>query len=108
MTMDLIELAKQCPQMSVTVRLRDLLDAGEALARRIQEDTEAAVATRAAEIGDRLVPAEEARAALGYPDASTMYRWSKKGYLTPVKIGVRNYYKASDLERIIQAHTIQN
>ena len=60
MTMDLIELAKQCPQMSVTVQLRDLLDAGEALARRIQEETEAAVANRAAEIGGRLVPAEEA------------------------------------------------
>jgi hypothetical protein len=105
--MDLLELAKECPQMSVTVRLCDLLDAGEALARRIAEITEEAVSGRASELGERLIPAKEARAALGNPDPSTMYRWSVLGYLTPVKIGVRNYYKASDLERVIRAHSIQ-
>ena len=77
------------------------------LARRIAEITEEAVSGRASELGERLIPAKEARAALGNPDPSTMYRWSVLGYLTPVKIGVRNYYKASDLERIIRAHSIQ-
>ena len=107
--MDLLELAKTCPQMSVTVRLADLLEAGEELARRIAEEVEAGVAARAAEVGDRLVPAREAVVMLGNPDRSTLWRWSQKyGYLTPVKIGARNYYKASDIEKIIRKHEIHN
>lgn len=105
--MDLFELAKAAPQMSVTIRLDDLLTAGEELVRRTRAETEAAVAARAAEIGDRLIPAADAKAALGNPNRTTLWRWKTKyGYLTPVKIGARNYYKASDITRIIKLHAI--
>ena len=102
--MDLFELARQCPQMSVTVKLEDLLTAGEQIARRVKDDAEHAVSQRAAEVGDRLIPGREARIMLGSPDPATMYRWSRRGYLTPVKIGTRNYYKAVEIEAIIRNH----
>lgn len=34
-------------------------------------------------------------------DASTLWRWAKCGYLTPVKIGSKVLYRASDIERMI-------
>ena len=108
MTMGIFELAREYPQMSVSVRLSDLLEAGEELARRVAADTEAMVAVRAAQVGDRLIPAGEAKAMLGNPDRSTLWRWSQKyNYLTPVKIGARNFYKASDIERIIHTHEMK-
>lgn len=32
---------------------------------------------------------------------STLWNWSNKGYLTPVKVGGLNRYKKSDIDRII-------
>ena len=90
--------------MSVTVRLDDLLTAGEQLAQRVKCDAERAASQRAAEVGDRLIPSSEARIMLGCPDKSTLYRWSVRGYLTPVKIGTRNFYKAAEIESIIHSH----
>lgn len=105
--MSLLELAEKYPSMSVTVRLADLLEAGEELARRIAAEMEMGVEVRAAQMCDRLIPAREAVAMLGNPDRSTLWRWTQKyGYLTPVKIGARNFYKASDIERIIKQNEI--
>jgi len=98
-------MAERFPTMAVTIRVGDLVSANMEMARRIREEVETEIARRAQDIGDRLIPAAEARAMLGNPNPSTMYRWEHdKGYLTTVKIGDRNYYRASDLERIIQVH----
>lgn len=105
--MTLLEMAEQCPDVSVTIKVGDLVAANEALAARVREDVEAEVAARAEEIGDSLIPEREAIRALGNPDPSTLYRWRKRNYLTAVKIGVRNYYTASSIRRIINNHTVQ-
>ncbi len=34
-------------------------------------------------------------------DPSTLWRWNKRGYLCPVKVGVKNLYRESDINRII-------
>lgn len=34
-------------------------------------------------------------------DQSTLFRWSKRGYLTPVEIGGKRMYRMSDLKRIL-------
>lgn len=33
---------------------------------------------------------------------TTLWRWAKIGYLTPVKIGTKVLYKASDIDRMLQ------
>lgn len=106
--MTLLELAKTCPDINVTVRLGDLLDANERLARKVREEVEAEAAARREEFGDHLVPEREAIKALGGPDPSTLWRWEKKGYLQKVKIGNRSYYKEGDLKRIINNNTVIN
>ena len=64
------------------------------------------MAARAAEVGDTLIPEREAIRMLGSPDPSTLYRWRQKNYLTAVKIGVRNFYTASSIKKIIKNHTV--
>lgn len=40
---------------------------------------------------------------LGGPDPSTLWRWEQRGYLTPVKIGVKVFYRQGDLDRLIMS-----
>ena len=93
----MLSLAKECPGMSVTIRLGDLLEANEALARRVREET---MALRSVD-EDELVPKEVARVRLlGGVDPSTLWRWEKVGYLKPVRIGVKVFYRRGDIARL--------
>lgn len=95
----MIGMAREFPEMSVTIRLSDLLKANEALAMRVRE--EARREARAV-YEDELVPKEEARKRLlGGVDPSTLWRWEKAGYLAPVRIGTKVYYKRGDIARLV-------
>lgn len=102
--MDLVSLAKQFPEMSVTVRLGDLLEANEALVRKVRREVEKEQEQRRAEWGDTLVPKAEVQKMLGV-DASTLWRWEKAGYLAPVRIGVKVMYRKGELDRLIGSRT---
>lgn len=101
--MDLAKLAKDYPDLSITVRLGDLLEAGNRLARRIREEALADTEKARRQYGDVLIPKEEARRILGSPDPSTLWRWEKAGYLNPVRIGTRVFYRKSDTDALIQS-----
>jgi hypothetical protein len=102
----LMELADQYPNMTVAIKVSDLIQANRELARSVREEVETEVAERTAEIGERLIPKAEARVMLGNPDDSTLYRWAERGYLTRVKIGNKIYYTAASLRKIIHNHTL--
>ncbi len=95
-------MARDYPEITVTIRLRDLLEANEALVRQVRTEAEREQARRDRQAGDHLIPKEEARRQLGSPDPSTLWRWEKAGYITPVRIGVRVFYRESDIARIIK------
>lgn len=105
--MDLLSLAKSFPDMNVTIRLGDLLKANEDLIRTLWEKEKAEAARRTAEYGDTLIQKEEARVRLlGGVDPSTLWRWEKRGYLTPVRIGVKVFYRKGDIDRLIDGKEI--
>ena len=103
--MSLLEMARQFPEMSVTIRLGDLLEANKRLVEQVREETEAEVAEREKLFGCRLVPKEDIVRMLGV-DPSTLWRWAKAGYLKPVKFGVRVYYLEREIEAIIEKHAV--
>lgn len=105
--MDLMALARECPEMTVSIRLRDLLQANEELIRRVRSEAERDAARRDREAGDRLVAREEARLQLGSPAPSTLWRWERAGYLRPVRIGVKVFYRQGDIAAIIKDRTQQ-
>lgn len=95
----MIGMAREFPEMSVTIRLGDLLKANEALAMKVRED---ARREARAVYEDELIPREEARKRLlGGVDPSTLWRWEKAGYLAPVRIGTKVYYKRGDIARLV-------
>lgn len=103
--MSLIEMARQYPDLSVTIRLGDLLEANEALARRVREEVEREAAAREREAACRLIPREDLIRMLGV-DPSTLWRWENEyGYLRPVRFGRKVYYKETDVQAIIEAHS---
>lgn len=101
--MDLMELARDYPEMTVSIKLRDLLEANEALVRKVRAEKEKETAHQMVVYKDTLVAKEEARVRLlGGVDPSTLWRWEKRGYLRPVRIGVKVFYRRSDIEAIIK------
>jgi len=97
-------IAKAFPDMTVSIRLRDLMEANEELVRKVRAEAEREQARRDRQAGDRLIPKEEARQQLGGPNHSTLWRWEKAGYLTPVKIGVKVFYRRSDIDSLIKSN----
>lgn len=106
--MNLLELAKTCPDIYVSVRLGDLLDANERLARKVRDEVEAEERERREQYGDYLIPKKEAGKMLGGPDPTTLWRWEKCGYLQPVKIGSRVYYRESAITALIDNKTVKS
>ena len=103
--MGLIEMAKQFPDMSVTIRLGDLLEANQVLIERAKEEAEEQLASRERRIGCALVPKEDVLRLLGV-NPSTLWRWEHEyDYLKPVRFGRKVYYRESDINAIIDAHT---
>ena len=103
--MSLLEMARQFPDMSVTIRLGDLIEANERLARRVRAEAEAESAARERRSGCKLIPKDELVRLLGI-DPSTLWRWENEyDYLRPVRFGRKVYYRESDVQAIIEAHT---
>ena len=98
-------MAKAYPELTVSIRLRDLREANEELVRKVRAEAEREQARRDRQAGDHLIQREEARLMLGGPDPSTLWRWERRGYLTPVRIGVKGFYRRSDIDGIIKAKT---
>ena len=102
--MGLIEMAQRYPDLAVTIRLGDLLEANEQLARRIRREAEETQARRDREAGCRLIPKDRVAGMLGV-DPSTLWRWENEyDYLHPVRIGRKVYYRESEIQAIIDAH----
>lgn len=93
-------MAREFPEMTVSIRLKDLLEANEALARKVREDARRDREMCVAEEGV-LVRKDEARRRMGSPDPSTLWRWEKAGYLRPVRIGRSVFYRQGDIDALV-------
>ena len=102
----MLEMARQFPEMSVTIRLGDLLEANEKLVKKVREEVEAEEQERERLYGCRLIPKEDFRKMVDVDD-STLWRWHKAGYLTQVKFGTKIYYLEREIVAIIERHTVK-
>lgn len=64
--------------------------------REVVEDT---LSKKSSRCNEDLISAEEVLARLKV-SKSTLWRWEKQQYLTPVKLGRKKYYRPSDIQRI--------
>lgn len=102
--MGLIEMARRYPDLCVTIRLGDLLEANEQLARQIRREADESRARRDSDAGCLLIPKDRVAGMLGV-DPSTLWRWENEyNYLHPVRIGRKVYYRQTEIQAIIDAH----
>ena len=98
MEYDLIQLAKECPGLTVSIKLTDLVEANKELIeetkRNLQQTLEDA---KSEEYLSREKVIEWLKVS-----ATTLWRWEKCGYLIPVAVGNKKKYRMSDIQKILQ------
>jgi len=93
--MSLYDILNDSPNLNVTINGGQLIEAIDyAITKAKAEFSEESKP-------ERLLNRNETSKKLGV-DPSTMYRWNKSGYLTPVRVGARVMYRESDIERILE------
>ena len=95
---DLIRLAQEAPGTIISVQVKDLVSANERLVERTIADLEKMIAERRETI---YMTKDQVLAKLNVAP-STLWRWQKRGYLVPVKVGGENRYKSTDIDRILE------
>lgn len=99
MTYDLIKLAKECPDITVSIKLNDLLEANNLLIAETKRELEQAITDQEAET----YPSRDKVMEILGVSSSTLWRWHKIGYLVPLNVGgKRRRYRMSDVKRILE------
>lgn len=96
--MDIRELIQVTPNVSITVGANDLMGCLRLAIKEAKEEWEAAIIAKKTEV--YISPAEASQ--LLHVDKSTLWRWAKTGYLTPVEVGGKRLYKQSDIDKILR------
>lgn len=103
MTTDLITIAKQCPDLIVSIRLHDLVEANTLLIAEVKQQLEQTITDANAET----YPSREKVMQMLDVSQATMWRWHKSGYLVPINVGGKRRYKMSDVRRILEGDNAQ-
>jgi DNA-binding transcriptional MerR regulator len=98
MNTTLIEAAKQCPEMVVSIKVGDLIQANNLLIEQARAQLEQKIADASAET---YLTTEKVREMLSV-SITTLWRWEKRGYLVPISYGGQKRYRKSDIEKILE------
>ena len=97
MVKNLIQLAKECPGLQVTITLAELVEGINIAIDETERRLEQRVADEKAETYLSRAKVVE----MLDKSPATLYRWQKSGYLVPLTIGGKRRYKMSDVKRIL-------
>lgn len=89
--------------ITVAINLEDLRRFHQEVIADTKKELEAQIAE---DRGERYLSIKQVCEILSV-DASTLWRWRKRGYLLPAEIGGRRRYKMSDIRRILNGRAAQ-
>lgn len=95
---DLIQLAKEAPGTIISVPVEALLNANKMLVETAISSLERAVSAKDSAV---LLTREQVMQKLNVVP-STLWRWQKRGYLVPVRVGGENRYRSTDIDKIME------
>ena len=90
------EIIQSGANVSITIGTNDLMQFANHLIRTTKKELESTILANREET---YVTPDEASAQLRV-DRSTLWRWSKTGYLIPIEVGGKRLYKQSDIDNI--------
>ena len=100
MEVNIIELATQCPDITISIKASDLLAAGRTLKDELLEELRANQEDHPSAASEQLLSREETMEKFRISSA-TIWRWKKCGYLVPVKVGSMDRYRLSDINALL-------
>ena len=100
MGVNIIELATQCPDITISIKASDLLEAGRIFKEEIIDELKANQDERPVPSSDQLLSREETMEKFRISSA-TIWRWKKCGYLVPIKVGSMDRYRLSDINALL-------
>jgi hypothetical protein len=95
---DLIMLAKEAPGTIISVPVGDLVEANKRLVETAISGLERAVSAKDSAV---LLTREQVMQKLNVVP-STLWRWQKRGYLVPIRVGGENRYRSTDIDKILE------
>ena len=95
---NLIELAKECPGLQVTITLGELIEANRLMIAEVKRELEQEIADSKAET---YISREKTMEILDV-SSTTLWRWKRMGYLVPVSVGANDRYRMRDIRRIME------
>jgi len=96
----LLELARTCPDVTISVKASDLLEAGRAIKEELLQELSINQPEERVPENEQLLSREETMEKFKISSA-TIWRWKKCGYLVPVKVGSMDRYRLSDINAIL-------
>lgn len=100
MEVNIIELARQCPEVTISVKASDLVEMGKTLKDELLQDLRGVLPETPTREEDSFLTREETMKKLGVSSA-TLWRWKKCSYLVPVQLGAMDRYRISDINAIL-------
>ena len=99
--MNIIQLAKECPDLTVSIKLSELVEANTILIQETKRELEQIIADQNTET----YPSREKVMEILGVSSATLWRWNKMGYLSPLNVGGKRRYRMSDVKRILGGDT---
>ncbi|GAB6395243.1 MAG: helix-turn-helix domain-containing protein [Bacteroidales bacterium] len=99
--MNLIDLSKECPDITLAVKAGDLLEMVDYCVQKIRKDMEQQIT----DANTETYPSPKQVAKILDVDVSTLWRWRKQGYLVPIEIGGKRRYRMSDIKKILEGNS---
>lgn len=96
----IFELAKQCPDLTISVKASALIEMGRTIKEELLQEFRL-IRPELEKQGEDLITREQAMKKLKVSSA-TLWRWKKCGYLVPIRIGVFDRYRLSDINALIE------
>ena len=100
MEVNIIELARQCPEVTISVKASDLVEMGKTLKDELLQDLRDVLPEATHREEDSFLTREETMKKLGV-SSTTLWRWKNCGYLVPVQLGAMDRYRISDINAIL-------
>jgi hypothetical protein len=98
MTTKLMDIAKECPSLNLTVSAGELLEMVNYCVQTTRKELEQQIT----DANTETYPSPEQVAKILDVNKSTLWRWRKQGYLVPIEVGGKRRYRMSDVKKILE------
>ena len=95
---NVIELAKQCPDVTISLKAGELLEMVNYCVLTTRKELEQQIT----DANTETYPSRQKVAEILDVNLSTLHRWQKQGYLIPVEVGGKRRYRMSDVKKILE------